>query len=185
MRACFIPAKIQAKNDYDEAVRILGLFVFAFFASCSSVPLDAMGGRRAEYDAYLADHLKSDRLYIKLRETAHGRALLITPKVTELQAKVAPGFELAAIDGKTRVIISLEMQDWARFSITDYKFYLAGVSATSVKEIVDEQLIRTLYPFAFPHDRVFIAEFEGNLTGELKAQTSPGQFIFNLSGDSL
>ena len=144
-----------------------------------------MGGRRAAYESYLDKHVKSDRLYLRLRETAHGRALLITPEITELQSKVAPGFELAVIEGKTRVIVSLEMQDWSRFSISDYKFFMAGVSASSVKEIVDEQLIRTLYPYAFPHDRVFIAEFEGNLTGELKVQTSPGQFIFNLGGASL
>lgn len=176
--------KKQDKSDYDEAVRLLVLFLILAFFSCSSgLPLDAAGGRRSEYENYISDHLKSDHLYIKLRETASGRALLVTPKLTELQSRIAPGFQVKIPEAKTLVVVSLEMQDWSRFSIGDYKFFLGDKSSASVKEITDEQLISTLYPFSVPHDRVFLVEFEGPAqVPHLKVQTSHGQLEFQLDG---
>lgn len=165
-------------------MRILVLLLAGAFFSCGTrVPLDATGSRRSEYEAYIGRYLKSDHLYIKLRETASGRALLVTAKLAELQSRIAPGFELKIPEGKTLVVVSLEMQDWSRFSIGDYKFFLGDVPSRSVKEITDEQLITTLYPFSVPHDRVFLVEFEAtDLSKHLKVQTSPGQLEFHLDG---
>ncbi|MEZ4815775.1 MAG: hypothetical protein R3A80_11295 [Bdellovibrionota bacterium] len=159
---------------------ITSLLVGSFLISCSSLKsIDAGGSRRGEYENYLSEHLKVDRLYMKLREMAIGRALMITPESAALQAKVVPGFELLPVEGKTLFVVSLEMQDWSRFSISDFNFLLGEQKATSVKEIMDEQLLNTLYPFAVPHDRAFVVEFDSPVASTLKIQTSQGQFEFN------
>lgn len=62
-----------------------------------------------------------------------------------------------------------------------FKFYWGDVASKSVKEIMDGQLLQTLYPFAVPHDRRrFYVEFEGvaSEVNTLKVQTSQGQFTF-------
>jgi len=116
---------------------------------------------------------------MKLRETAVARAMRITAESAALQAKVVPGFEKLPIEGKEIFVVSMEMLDWSRFSISDFKFYLGDQLATSVKEIMDQQLLNSLYPFAIPHDRAFMVEFNQTPSSVLKIQTSQGQFQFN------
>ncbi len=161
-------------------MRLHVFLLVGLLSSCSSIStLDVVGQRRGAYDSYLNKNLKIDRLYLKLRETAVARAMRITAESAELQSKVVPGFEKLPIEGKEIFVVSMEMLDWSRFSISDFKFYLGDQLANSVREIMDQQLLNTLYPFAIPHDRAFMVEFEKGPSSVLRVQTSQGQFQFN------
>lgn len=165
-------------------MRLLAFLSVSFLVSCSSLSsLDIVGQRRGAYEDYINKNLKVDRLYIKLRETAVARVLLITPESAELQAKVVPGFEKLPVEGKQIFVVSMEMLDWSRFSISDIKFFLDDQPASSVKEIMDQQLLSTLYPFTIPHDRAFMVEFDKASASRLRVQTSQGQFQFNFGED--
>ncbi len=153
----------------------LGLFL-CLLTACSS--LDANNSRLSQYESYLDEHLLKQKMYLRLRETASAKVLLATPRSAELQALIVPGFELKSVSGLNRFVVSLEMPDWARFNISDFKFLLDGKAAKSIKEIMDGQLLQTLYPFSVPHDRAFVVEFEGEGASELSIQTSQGEFKF-------
>ena len=149
--------------------------------ACSNLSqLDLMDQQRSDYDAYLSRHLRTQKLFYKLREMGAAKLLKVTPELSALQAKTIPGFELPTPEAKTFFVVSIEMPDWARFSISDFHFYWGATASKSVKEIMDSHLIQSLYPFAYPHDRAFIVEFEKvETTSELfKIQTSQGQFLF-------
>jgi hypothetical protein len=161
---------------------VFGVGLMLLLAACSTIStLDLDASRRADYEAYLGKHLRTERMYMKLRETASGKALKVTGELSDLQAKIVPGFEIKPVEGKTIFVISLEMPDWSRFSIADFKFLWGGAPAKSVKEIMDGQLLQTLYPYSVPHDRSFIVEFD-SIAPEpdlLKVQTSQGEFKFS------
>lgn len=168
-------------------MRVLIIALLLFIAGCSTeLPLDALGGRRSDYESYLNKNLQTQRLFLKLKETALARALKVTPELIQLQNQLAPGFEVKLPDATTVFVVSLEMQSWARFSISDFKFYYGDVVSSKVKEIMDEQLIKMLYPYAVPFDRIFTVEFANKTDSDvLKIQTSQGQFLFNYKDLSL
>ncbi len=155
---------------------LIGLLILG--SACSTMDIDNQ--RRSELDAYIQGHLKQQKMFLKLKETAAAQVLEVTPELTAKQGLVAPGFEAQPKDNQALWIVSLEMPDWLRFNIEDLKFYWGEEKSKSVKEIMDPHLIQTLYPFAYPHDRLFIVEFKKSEKPleTLKIQTSQGQFSF-------
>jgi hypothetical protein len=127
-----------------KRVRAIWALLFGLFSCSTITTLDIDSSRRNQYEDYLQNHLKVEKLYLKLRETASGKALKVTPELTELQSHVVPGFEAKAASGNTLFVVSLEMPDWSRFSIADFKFYWGESASKSVKEIMDGQLLQTL-----------------------------------------
>lgn len=142
--------------------------------------LEGVDSQRSEYDSYLRENLKTQKLFSKLKENASARFLEITPQLTKLQADLVPGFESKAVENQSLFVVSLELPDWARFNVIDFKFFWGEEMSKSVKELQDPHLLQTFYPFSVPHDRVFIVQFTKPLSRptSFKIQTSQGQFVF-------
>jgi hypothetical protein len=152
---------------------------FFFVFSCSSYNFAQQ--ERTHYDAYLKKNLQQKKLFLKLKELASAQLLPVTPELRELQLKVLPGFEAPEKENARYFILSMEMSDWGRFNTSDLKVYWGDLKAKSVKEIMDHHIVRNLYPFAYPHDRVFVVEFETNQDhqGVLRLQSVAGEFVFS------
>lgn len=154
---------------------LLGCFLLSACAGFEGVE-----SQRSEYDSYLRDNLKEQKLFLKLKDNGSARFLEITPKLIKLQADLVPGFEARSSDEQTFFLVSLELSDWAHFNVSDFKFIWGEENSKSVKELHDPHLLQSFYPFSVPHDRVFMVEFAKPLSrpSSLKVQTSQGQFVF-------
>ena len=154
------------------------IFVCLLFSACAG--LEGIDSQRSDYDSYLRQNLKEQKLFSKLKENASARFLEITPQLTKLQADLVPGFEFKVDENQSVFIVSLELPDWARFNVTDFKFFWGMEISKSVKELQDPHLLQTFYPFSVPHDRVFVVQFSKPLSrpSSFKIQTSQGQFVF-------
>jgi hypothetical protein len=154
--------------------------LFCCFLLTGCAGLEGMDSLRSDYDSYLHDNLQEQKLFTKLKESASARFLEITPHLSKLQSDLVPGFEQKALENQTLFVVSLELPEWARFSISDFKFIWGEEKSKSVKEVHDPHLLQSFYPFAVPHDRVFVVEFPKPLSrpSSLKVQTSQGQFVF-------
>jgi hypothetical protein len=154
------------------------IFVCLLFSACAG--LEGIDSQRSDYDSYLRQNLKEQKLFSKLKENASARFLEITPQLTKLQADLVPGFESKVDENQSVFIVSLELPDWARFNVTDFKFFWGMETSKSVKELQDPHLLQTFYPFSVPHDRVFVVQFSKPLSrpSSFKIQTSQGQFVF-------
>lgn len=142
--------------------------------------LEGIDSQRSDYDSYLHENLQEQMLFTKLKENASARFLEITPKLSKLQEDLVPGFELKALENQSLFVVSMELPEWARFNISDFKFIWGEEKSKSVKEVHDPHLLQSFYPFSIPHDRVFVVEFVKPLSrpATLKVQTSQGQFVF-------
>ena len=157
---------------------LLGCFLLSACAGFEGVE-----SQRSEYDSYVRENLQEQKHFSKLKENGSARFLEVTPKLTKLQADLVPGFEAKSGDEQALFVVSLELPEWARFNISDFKFIWGEEKSKSVKELQDPHLIKSFYPFSVPHDRVFVVEFAKPLSrpNSLKVQTSQGQFVFKTS----
>lgn len=159
---------------------VMRYLAFLLLFSCGS--LDQNADVRSDYENYLSRHMVRKKLYTEVRETASMSFLEVTPELIQLQSKLAPGFELRPTPEQTLFIVSVEMPEWARFNIIDFKFLWGGTPSKNAREVMDAHLIQNFYPYAVPHDRTFIVEFVKPVvrSKDFVMQTPQGQVRFDV-----
>lgn len=179
------------KNRFWKSVSLLGPFKLTFaLALASTVVLTACSytqsyeGEKASYGAWLDEHVKEERLFVRGEQRLATKFLAVSPELIRLQKQVAPGFEFPLDSKKHQFIVAVSSQNRRPFSDDALKFSLDGQLSEDVKELTSQFTIQTLYPYADPYYRVFYVGFDKSLDNVAKVfrlKTSRGALSLPLA----
>jgi hypothetical protein len=159
--------------------------VFLFFiitlTSCAS--LSTWPTPSSQLIQHYDQNLKTKRLLDEGREVLTVKAIRVTPQLVMLQKQRAPGFEVKLSEGEDVWILAATVRGREATDVSDLKVVKNGHTASgdlaTLIEIGNQDVLETLYPFAWPYHRVFVARFSSATRAEsLRVMAPTGAVVF-------
>jgi len=160
-------------------VRAFSLFIFIFAFSACSV-LKSIESPSARYRNYLDDRVREAKIFDRGRSLVAIKAIYADDKLKQAQHDLTPGFVFPYDESVEQVLVAVDMTTWERFSKNDLKFKLDDIGANKVRELTNPIETETHYPFAHPHFRIFIVNFDRH---PVAASSEKQLWVQTLRGD--
>ena len=131
------------------------IFFVMFCTSCATF----LGGATGQYRSYVESRVQTKRLFDDGKQTLMVKLLATDEELRIKQEELTPGFSFERKNDSRQFVMSIAFSSFESFLLDDFKITLNGQRPHDLSEIRGAQL-RKLYPFAYPHSRVFLINFE-------------------------
>jgi len=155
------------------------LLVLFFVTQCAHVR--HWPHQSSKYESFVSNHIKEKKLHNRGRVVLHVKVLKASHELKKLQEELSPGFSFKENKEATQYILAITVTGREPMTASDLIFEINGTRADAVSEITDQNLVETLYGFAFPYHRVFLVNFSPqHNTGTLKVNSTVGSVTFDI-----
>ena len=134
-------------------------------SSCSTVK--AFHNPYTQYEDLIESKVRSGVLYDRGKQLLSVKVMLLSEDIVAAQDQLQTSFPPKAFDPETsRAVISVSMPMDPGFSFSDLVVTLGNVKLRTYGEITNPAILKTYYPYAWPHWRTFEVVFEKRVLGE-------------------